>query len=66
MKSGTSKKMSREEREMQRLMKKLRKGKENANADESPRYVDPTAARDYRIEDIEADRLFREMKRRDF
>lgn len=58
-------KKSREEREMEALMKKLRKGKPVDSAPKS-RYVDPTGAQDEDIRNMEADALFREMKRRDF
>lgn len=58
-------KKSREEREMEALMKKLRKGKK-VDSTPQPRYVDPTGARDEDIRNMEADALFREMKRRDF
>jgi phage terminase small subunit len=57
-------KKSKEEREMEALMKKLRKGKKDVP--NAPRYVDRTAERDWDIKDLEADALFREMKRRDF
>ncbi len=59
------KKLSKEEKEMIPLMKKLRKHlpklPENAQT-----YRDTDAEKDYDIRNIEADKLFREMKRRDF
>lgn len=60
-----NKKLSREEKEMLALMKKLRKNmpKMTENA-EHRRDLD--AEKDYDIRTIEADRLFKEMKRRDF
>lgn len=60
-----NKKLSREEKEMLALMKKLRKNmpKHPENA-ETMR--DSSSEKDYDIRTIEADRLFKEMKRRDF
>jgi len=56
-------KLSREEREMQKLLKKLRKKASGVPA--GKRYQDPTTIRD--DEDMEeATALFREMKRREF
>lgn len=56
-------KLSREEREMQKLLKKMRKKASGVPA--GKRYQDPTTIRD--DEDMEdAIALFREMKRREF
>lgn len=56
------KKLSKEEREMQALLKKMKK---LPKAQKGDRYQDPTTRRN--DEDIEdALELFREMKRRDF
>jgi len=60
-----NKKLSREEKEMLALMKKLRK-----NMPKHPEMAeamrDSSSEKDYDIRTIEADRLFKEMKRRDF
>ena len=71
-------KLSKTEREMQRLQKQLRKHQtpqQHPEDDEEvlkyqqkrkQRFVDRQGERDYYLEDIEADTLFREMKRREF
>ena len=59
---NTKKKLSKEEREMQALLKKMKK---LPKAQKGDRYQDPTTIRnDEGVED--ALDLFREMKRRDF
>lgn len=60
-----NKKLSKEEREMLALMKKLRKNMPKMTENTEYRR-DLDAERDYDIRTIEADRLFKEMKRRDF
>lgn len=60
-----NKKLSKEEREMLALMKKLRKNLPKL-PEHTETYRDVDAERDYDIRTIEADRLFKEMKRRDF
>lgn len=60
-----NKKLSREEKEMLALMKKLRKNMPK-HPENTETYRDINAEKDYDIRNIEADRLFREMKRRDF
>jgi Lhr-like helicase len=59
------KKLSKEEKEMISLMKKLRKNLPKL-PENTETYRDFNAEKDYDIRNIEADRLFREMKRRDF
>ena len=72
-----ARKMSREEREMQSLQKRLRKKQQpeltqhedeelERSSAKKMRFVDSQGERDYYVQDIEADVLFREMKRRDF
>ena len=72
-----ARKMSREEREMQSLQKRLRKKQQpeltqhedeewERSSAKKMRFVDSAGERDYYVRDIEADVLFREMKRRDF
>jgi mRNA-degrading endonuclease RelE of RelBE toxin-antitoxin system len=69
---NTGKKMTKAEKEMQKLMKQVQKKVKHKIAtpeEEIPRrarYIDAAGERDWEVSDVDADTLFREMKRRDF
>lgn len=69
---NTGKKMSKADKEMQKLMKKIQKKvkhKVEPVSEDAPhraRYVDVQGEKDWAVQDVDADTLFREMKRRDF
>lgn len=68
-----NKKMSKLEKEMQALMKKVQKKVKHkiAPAEEEvilkkKKFIDSNGEKDWEVKDVDADVLFREMKRRDF
>jgi hypothetical protein len=72
-----SQRLSREQKEMAALMKRIQKAVPKRPTDDSDdseetkkkkkkHFVDRSAEKDWDVKDVEADVLFREMKRRDF
>jgi hypothetical protein len=69
---NTGKKMTKAEKEMQKLMKQVQKKVKHKIAPaerdmpRKARHIDVSGERDWEVADVDADTLFREMKRRDF